>query len=113
MSDLISPIMSRYANFTMTSDGLAEINSLTYLGFESDFADPLPDQRLALVLVEPRLLAPSGDPALQPALMQSLRQTQGGPAGRGFADPVHCCRSVWRAAAQGRSRRARGAAVLP
>jgi hypothetical protein len=77
MSDLISPIMSRYANFTMTSDGLAEINSLTYLGFESDFADPLPDQRLALVLVEPRLLAPSGDPALQPALMQSLRRLKG------------------------------------
>ncbi len=40
MSDLIGPIMSRYANFTMTGDGLAEINSLAYLGFESEFPRP-------------------------------------------------------------------------
>ncbi len=77
MTDLITPIMARFANFAMTSDGLPEINALTYLGFESDFADPLPTQRLALVLVEPRLLATAGDPAKHQALVQRLRRFKG------------------------------------
>jgi hypothetical protein len=74
MADLIAPLLSRYANFAMTGDAIPEINSLTYLGFESEFADPVPGQRLALVLVEPRLLVPGGDPASQPALMRCLRR---------------------------------------
>ena len=54
MADLLAPIMNQYANFARTNDGLAEINSFAYMGFESAYADPLPTQRLVLVLVEPR-----------------------------------------------------------
>ena len=53
MPDLISP---------MTGDGVPEIQSLAYVGFESDFADSRPEERLAIVLVESRLLAPAGSP---------------------------------------------------
>jgi len=74
LANLFSPILNRYTNFTMTGDGLPEINSLTLLPFESEFPEPEAGQRLALVLIESRLLEPRGDPALLPALMQKLRR---------------------------------------
>ena len=74
MTDAIAPITSRYARYAMTSDGLPEIESFTYLPFESDFPDPQPAQRLVIVLVEPRLLANSGKPGLSSSLLQQLRR---------------------------------------
>lgn len=77
MSDLLAPIMSRYTNYAMTSDGIPEINSLSYISFESGYADPLPTQRLALVLIEPRLLQSIGNPALRTDLMRCLQRFKG------------------------------------
>ena len=61
----------------MTSDGIQEINSLAYLPFEGAYADPMASQRLALVLVEPRLLAASGNPAFTARLLASLQRFKG------------------------------------
>ena len=74
MSDLITPVMTRYANFAMTGDGIPEIQTLAFLEIEAEFPDPLPDQRLALVLVESRLLGSAGDASLKPALLKKLRR---------------------------------------
>ncbi|MEJ7678274.1 MAG: hypothetical protein WKG06_10520 [Segetibacter sp.] len=48
--------MSHYANYAMTGDGIAEINELAYMSFESEYAGPSSTERLAIVLIEPRLL---------------------------------------------------------
>ncbi len=77
MVDLLSPIMTRYTNYTMTGDGLPEINSLTYLPFESSYADPPAAGRLALVLIEPRLLDSTGDRTLQSDLVRRLQRFKG------------------------------------
>jgi len=77
MSDLLAPIIGRYANFAMTSDAIPEINALTYMGFEAAYPDLAPDGRLALVLIEPRLIDTSGDPNLRGALMQRLQRLKG------------------------------------
>jgi hypothetical protein len=78
MADLLAPIMSRYTNYAMTSDGIPEINSLAYVPFEGGYPDPLPTQRLALVLIEPRLLdAAKGNPAFGTELMRCLRRFKG------------------------------------
>ena len=74
MSDVIAPIMARFTNFSMAGDGLPEIESLRYLDFESGFPDPRPEQRLALVLVESRLLAPGGNATLRGTLVERLRR---------------------------------------
>lgn len=62
------------ASFALTADGLPEIQSLSYLDFEVDFPDPMPVQRLALVLVESRLPNASGDASLRAALMRRMRR---------------------------------------
>jgi hypothetical protein len=77
MSDLLAPIMNQYSNFAMTGDGIPEINSLTYLPFESGYPDPLPAQRVVLVLVEPRLLAATGNAAFRTDLTQCLQRFKG------------------------------------
>ena len=77
MSDLLAPIMNRYTNYAMTGDGIPEINSLSYLSFESGYTDPLPEQRLALILVEPRLFEPTGNPAFRADLMRCLQRFKG------------------------------------
>ncbi len=74
MADELLPIMSSYANSSMTSDGYPEINSLTYMPFESEYGDPPTSARLVLVLVEPRLLAETGDVKLRAALISRLRR---------------------------------------
>jgi hypothetical protein len=51
MSDQLVSIASNYTNFAMTADGIPEINSLSYLPFESEYPAPLASSRLALVLV--------------------------------------------------------------
>jgi hypothetical protein len=61
----------------MTADGTPEINSLAYMSFESEYADPPPAGRLALVLIEPRLLDATGNPALRTELMNCLRKFKG------------------------------------
>jgi len=45
MPDLLAPIMSRYTDYSMTSDGIPEITSLAYSSFERSYADPLPYHR--------------------------------------------------------------------
>jgi hypothetical protein len=77
MVDLLSPIMTRYTNYTMTGDGLPEINALTYLPFESNYADPPASGRLALVLIEPRLLDSTGDATLRSDLVRRLQRLKG------------------------------------
>ena len=77
MADLLAPIMSQYANFAMTGDGIPEINSLAYMPFESGYADPLPTQRVVLVLIEPRLLQTTGNPALRTDLVRCLQRFKG------------------------------------
>lgn len=77
MTDLLAPIMSKYTNFTMTSDGIPEINSLKYMSFESGYPDPSPTQRVALVLIEPRLLDTTGNPTLHTDLIKCLQRFKG------------------------------------
>ncbi|NTV51204.1 MAG: hypothetical protein HGA20_16375, partial [Geobacteraceae bacterium] len=77
MPDLLAPIMSRYTNFAMTDDGIPEINSLAYMPFESGYEDPLPTQRVVLVLIEPRLLETTGNPAFRTDLVHCLRRFKG------------------------------------
>lgn len=77
MSDLLTPVMNRYSNYAMTGDGIPEINSLSYLPFENGYADPLPAQRLALVLIEPRLLEPTGTPSFRADLNRCLQRFKG------------------------------------
>jgi len=77
MPDLLVPIMSQYTNYAMTGDGIPEINSLSYLSFESGYTDPLPAQRLALILVEPRLFEPTGNPAFRADMMRCLQRFKG------------------------------------
>ncbi|MFQ4138420.1 hypothetical protein PGN35_019080 [Nodosilinea sp. PGN35] len=77
MTDVLLPIMTRYTNYTMTGDALPEINSLSYLPFESNYADPPVSGRLALVLVEPRLLESTGDATLRADLVQRLQRLKG------------------------------------
>jgi len=69
--------MSHYTNYAMTGDGIPEINSLSYASFESGYPAPLPAQRLALVLLEPRVLDSSGDPTLRDDLVRCLQRFKG------------------------------------
>lgn len=69
--------MSRFTGFAMTGDGLPEINSLTYLSFETGYEEPIAGSRLALVLVEPRLLVATGDAGMRNQFLQSLRHLKG------------------------------------
>lgn len=84
MPDAIARIMSRFANLALTGDGLPEIETLHYLPFESSFPAPTSAQRLALVLVEPRLLAPGGNAALGDRLMRALRRFKTDLRGEGL-----------------------------
>jgi hypothetical protein len=77
MVDSLSPIMTRYTNYTMTGDGLPEINSLTYLPFENKYADSPASGRLALVLIEPRLLDSTGDATLRADLVRRFQRLKG------------------------------------
>jgi hypothetical protein len=77
MADLLAPIMSQYTNYAMTGDGIPEINALQYMPFESEYAEPLPAQRLALVLVEPRLLDAPGNAVFSAELMHCLKRFKG------------------------------------
>lgn len=77
MPDQLLSIASNYSNFALTGDGLPEINSLSYLPFESEYPEPPVSARLALVLVEPRLLDTMGDATLRPALLRALRRFKG------------------------------------
>jgi hypothetical protein len=61
----------------MTGDGIPEINSLAYMPFEGEYADPLPTARLALVLIEPRLLETAGNSALHTELIRCLQRFKG------------------------------------
>ena len=77
MPDQLLSIASNYSNLALTGDGLPEINSLSYLPFESEYPEPPVSARLALVLVEPRLLDTMGDATLRPALLRALRRFKG------------------------------------
>jgi hypothetical protein len=77
MADLLIPIMSRYSNFTMTSDRIPEINSLSYLAFETGYTEIQPTQRAVLVLVEPRLLDATGNPVLRNQLISRMQRLKG------------------------------------
>lgn len=77
MPDSLASILSRYTNYAVTGDGIPEINSLSYMSFESDYADPLPGQRLALVLIEPRLLESTGNPVFRADLVRCLQRFKG------------------------------------
>jgi hypothetical protein len=57
MADLLLEIMNRYTNFSLRGDGLPEITRLSYAAFESPTEEPPTQGRLALVLIEPRVLA--------------------------------------------------------
>jgi hypothetical protein len=99
MSDLLIPIMSQYANFAMTGDGIPEINSLAYMPFEGGYTDPLPTQQVVLVLIEPRLLQTAGNSALRTDLLRCLQRFKGDLRGEGlfsrfitanlYGGPVH------------------------
>jgi hypothetical protein len=77
MPDFVAQIMSQYTAYAMTSDGAPEISSLTYVPFESEYPEPATTQRLALVLVEPRLLAATGTASHRNDLLQGLRRFKG------------------------------------
>lgn len=77
MADLLAPILSSFANYAMTGDGIPEINALTYAPFEGSYPSPSPDQRLALVLIEPRVLDASGNADLRVQLQDRLRRFKG------------------------------------
>jgi hypothetical protein len=72
MSDILTTIVDRYANFSMTDDRAPEIVSLRYLSFENSFPDPDASSRLVIVLVEPRLIEAGDDANLQAELINSL-----------------------------------------
>jgi hypothetical protein len=77
MTDLLQPIMTRYANFAMTTDGVPEINTLTYASFETEYADADANARFALVLIEPRLLNATGNAGLRAQLLARLQRFKG------------------------------------
>src|SRR3954452_13740690 len=77
MADSIQAIAARYTNLTMSGDGIAEINGLSLMPFEGSYPEAPANGRLALVLVEPRLLETAGDPTLRPALLERLRRFKG------------------------------------
>lgn len=77
MTDVLLPILNRYTNYAMTGDGLPEINSLTYLSFEHTYANPPATGRLALVLIEPRLLDSPGNASLRSDLVRRLQRLKG------------------------------------
>lgn len=77
MSDLLASILGRYAAYSMIGDGLPEINSFTYMAFENEYSEVPADGRLALVLVEPRLLDTAGHPDLSPAFLNRLQRFKG------------------------------------
>ena len=77
MPDLLAPIMSRFANLTMTGDGLPEIRSLSYLGFESDYIDPLPDSGWPWCWSSRACWRPVATRRCSPALMRALRRFKG------------------------------------
>jgi hypothetical protein len=77
MSDLLAPIMDQYIDYSMTDDGIPEINSLAYVSFETEYPDPLPTQRVAVVLIEPRLLETTGNLAFRIDLIRSLQRFKG------------------------------------
>jgi hypothetical protein len=77
MADLLLPILNQYTNFVRASDGIPEINSLTYMPFESGYSAPPADVRFALVLIEPRLLDATGNAALRPQLLRCLHRFKG------------------------------------
>jgi hypothetical protein len=52
----ISSVMSSYSGYDMDSDGINEINQLSYLPFEQRYETINPNSKLVLVLVEDRLL---------------------------------------------------------
>lgn len=85
MADLIAQIMTQYSGYTMTSDAVPEITSLTYVPFENEYPEPAPGQRLALVLVEPRLLAATGSAAFRTDLVRCLRRFKGDLRAEGLA----------------------------
>lgn len=99
MADLLAPILSSFTNYAMTGDGIPEINALTYAPFEGLYASPAPEQRLSLVLIEPRLLDPNGDPELRTQWLARLRRFKGDLRAEGlssrfilanlYSGPVH------------------------
>lgn len=72
MADLLLPILSRYTNFTMTTDGVPEINSMRYMPFETDFPEVSTTSRFVIVLVEPRLMDTGSNPELKNQLINAL-----------------------------------------
>jgi hypothetical protein len=77
MADLLAPIISRYTNYTMTGDGIPEINSLAYIPFESGYDETPSGGRLALVLIEPRLLDVTSNPGFHTELLRCLQRFKG------------------------------------
>jgi hypothetical protein len=77
MSDLLLPIMNQYTNYAMTGDGIPEINSFSYMPFESGYPDPPSIGRLALVLIEPRLLDTTGNATVRTGLVHCLQRWKG------------------------------------
>ena len=56
----------------MSSDGIAEINGLSLMPFEGGYPEAPANARLALVLIEPRLLEVAGDPTLRSVIDEGL-----------------------------------------
>lgn len=77
MADLLATIMTRYTNFFMTDDRMPEINSLAYLNFERSYNETPQNGRLAIVLIEPRLIEATGTPALRTDLLSCLQRFKG------------------------------------
>lgn len=84
MTDVLAPVMSRFTNYTMTGDGLPEINTLTYLSFERQYSNPPVAGRFTLVLVEPRLLETSGDVSLRSDFVRRLQRLKGDLRAEGY-----------------------------
>ena len=77
MPDLLLTIANRYTNFAVTGDSIPEIDSLTYMAFESEYDEPGFDARLAIVLVEPRILNATAGSSLHADLLRSLHRCKG------------------------------------
>jgi hypothetical protein len=78
MADLISNLMDRYGGLSLRGDGAPEINGLQYASFEPGGDDHVPaGARLALVLIEPRILQPIAGLGPDDDLLPRLERLKG------------------------------------
>ena len=77
MPDAILDILNRYTNFSIRNDGAPEIKSLRYAPFEKPDYEVPSNGRLALVLIEPRILQPIAGLTADDDLLPRLERWKG------------------------------------